>query len=496
MDCKRCGSPLPPDLATCPWCGAQVTDMSPLPPSEDTYEAQFERRLYHFPPVTVALVLVNCLIWLMMAYSTDTEDSSSLVLWGARHSGLVRQGEIWRLVTAGFLHIGWVHLVVNMLTLAQLGLICENVYGRLRYLLIYFLSNLGGFLLGTLLTDSTSAGASASLFGLMGATLTFGFLHRKKIPPFFRPVFTWAMLPWVGIALGYGAWSSTIDNLAHLGGLFTGCLITLPLLTPILSQGETPTPVPLRLGVSLILLVNFVSMGVAGLGIHREWDLVRQQDVLINQVIDPQDVESFGPEADRQMVEWWTLRIAVHPQWGQYLVDRARGWIRLGEEARAERDLRHALDLGHDPLATRNELAWLLLRKGDPDPPTLREGLKLARHVVATSKNSSYLNTLGWAYYLDGQWAEAKEMLEEALEKNDAPDRGFDHFMLAMVAVDQGELAEARTQLKAGQMALAELKEEISEAKTGWDSWLGHHSMVEMTSFEDMALQKIATTSP
>ena len=498
MDCKRCGSPLPPSTDTCPWCGAQGVGVSELPPAtdDDAREMDFERRLYRFPPVTTTLVVVNCLIWLAMAFATDTEDNTSLVLWGARHSGLVRQGEWWRLATAGFLHIGWLHLVVNMLSLAQLGLVCENVYGRFRFLILYFVSNLGGFALGTLLTDSTSAGASASLFGLVGATLTFGFAHRKDIPSFFRPVFTWAILPWVGITLVYGAWSSSVDNLAHLGGLLAGGLLAFPMATPILSRGPVSTPLPLRMVSLLLVGVAGVCLGVAGQGIHQEWDLVRQQDTLMKQEVSPSEVDTFGPGADRQMVDLWTLRIAAHPRWGDYLVERARVWMRMGEDARAERDLRHTLELGHSPLDTRNELAWFLLHQGNPTPAALREGLKLSRHVVASNKNASYLNTLGWALYLDGQLEDSRERLEQALAKNDDPARAFDHYMLVLVYVDEGELEEAHTHMKAGQAAQAELKAEIAESKTGWDRWVGEHNLEEMIFFEELAQAKIASTSP
>ena len=82
----------------------------------------------------------------------------------------IADGEYWRLVTAGFLHAGFFHLLFNMLSLYILGGLLEPAVGRLRFGLIYFVSLLAGSF-GALLLEPTSptVGASGAIFGLMGA---------------------------------------------------------------------------------------------------------------------------------------------------------------------------------------------------------------------------------------------------------------------------------------------------------------------------------------
>ena len=84
--------------------------------------------------------------------------------------GQVRDGEWWRLLTAGFLHIGPIHLLFNMLALWVLGRDMEAVLGHGRFLAVYLISLLGGSAAVMLFYAPSSevAGASGAVFGLMG----------------------------------------------------------------------------------------------------------------------------------------------------------------------------------------------------------------------------------------------------------------------------------------------------------------------------------------
>ena len=96
---------------------------------------------------------------------------STLLQDGSVSRPEIADGEYWRLVTAGFLHAGFFHLLFNMLSLYILGGLLEPAVGRLRFGLIYFVSLLAGSF-GALLLEPTSptVGASGAIFGLMGAT--------------------------------------------------------------------------------------------------------------------------------------------------------------------------------------------------------------------------------------------------------------------------------------------------------------------------------------
>ncbi len=92
------------------------------------------------------------------------------------------QGEWWRVITAGFLHFGILHVAMNMLLLFQLGNLLEPVVGRGRFALLYFASLVGGSCGALLLSpNALTGGASGAVFGLMGAAAV-ALMHRGVNP--------------------------------------------------------------------------------------------------------------------------------------------------------------------------------------------------------------------------------------------------------------------------------------------------------------------------
>jgi len=128
----------------------------------------------------------------------------------------VADGEVYRVVTSGFLHAGPFHLLVNMYSLYILGSMLEPMVGRSRFLLIYFAGLLTGSF-GALLENPTALtrGASTAIFGLMGAALIV--LRRRGIDPM------QSGLPlWIGINLVLTFTLSGLSIGGHIGGLIGG----------------------------------------------------------------------------------------------------------------------------------------------------------------------------------------------------------------------------------------------------------------------------------
>jgi len=125
--------------------------------------------------------------------------------------------QVWRLLTAGFLHYGLIHLLLNMWALLILGREVERMVGRWRFVAIYLLSGIGGalgeYLFGN--PDGFSAGASGSVFGLFGAL--FFFFRRLNLDPR-------GIVIIVALNFGLGFFISNISWLGHLGGLIVGAL--------------------------------------------------------------------------------------------------------------------------------------------------------------------------------------------------------------------------------------------------------------------------------
>lgn len=128
----------------------------------------------HRAYATYSLIGVNVLLFAVAEIIGSSQNPTTLVQLGALVPAIVWQGEWWRLLTANFLHLGVLHLGMNMVGLYFLGGFVESTLGRLRLLTAYFGSGLGTMLLITLLAIYTRAtpqilvGASAAIMGLVG----------------------------------------------------------------------------------------------------------------------------------------------------------------------------------------------------------------------------------------------------------------------------------------------------------------------------------------
>lgn len=179
--------------------------------------------------ITYGLIIINILIYLLEAYfsgSIFNIDSYVLLYMGAKYNPLIDQGEIYRLISAGFLHGGIVHLFFNMAALNSIGKEMEIYFGRIKYLTIYMVSLLGGSFASYIFSEeSVSVGASGAIFGLLGATLVFAIKNRDKINKnYIRNIIEVIIF---NIIIGLSI--SNIDNYGHLGGLIFGAIISFVL---------------------------------------------------------------------------------------------------------------------------------------------------------------------------------------------------------------------------------------------------------------------------
>lgn len=197
------------------------------------YQTQMKiKRLLKQPLVTYALLGITTIVFLGMEVTGGSENGMVLIKWGAMvREYIVVLHEYWRFFTPMFLHIGWLHFAVNMVTLYFVGSQVESVYGHWRYLLIYLLSGVAGnvisFTFGS--AGSISAGASTSLFGLFGAFIILG-RHFKNNPAVSFMVQRYATF--IGINLIFNLFSSSVDIMGHIGGLIGGLLVASVLAVP------------------------------------------------------------------------------------------------------------------------------------------------------------------------------------------------------------------------------------------------------------------------
>ena len=179
-------------------------------------------------PVTYMLIGINVLISMFAFYSPAFFEAMLFQV------GPVRDGEIYRLLTAGFLHADLMHLLFNMFTLFFFGPVLESdrLMGRARFLIIYFAALLAGNLWALFAKFNepfyAAVGASGAISGVMIAVSLF-------VP--FMMIFFFGIIPVPAILfavlyIGYSAFAmgsanSTIGHEAHLGGAIAGLVLTL-----------------------------------------------------------------------------------------------------------------------------------------------------------------------------------------------------------------------------------------------------------------------------
>lgn len=134
----------------------------------------------------------------------------------------VAEGEVWRLVTSGFLHGGILHILFNMYLLYLLGSQLESRLGTPRFVALYLAALLAGSFGALVQTTITpTVGASGAVFGLMGAVLVE--YRRQGIDPLRSDIGTLLLLNLVisflpGFNISFGG---------HIGGLVGGIAAAL-----------------------------------------------------------------------------------------------------------------------------------------------------------------------------------------------------------------------------------------------------------------------------
>ena len=177
-------------------------------------------------PIITYIIIALCILMfgLMYILGNGSEDTMTLLLFGANLDVLVEAGEFYRLVTCMFLHIGIIHLACNMYSLYVIGKEVEMLFGKLKFLIIYLLSGVCGSILSLAFSENTvSAGASGAIFGLLGALLYFGYYYRTYLGATIKS----SVMPVIILNLVIGFLNPGIDNAAHIGGLVGGILLSM-----------------------------------------------------------------------------------------------------------------------------------------------------------------------------------------------------------------------------------------------------------------------------
>lgn len=199
------------------------------------------------PVLTDVLIAINVLAFIAEMASGGLEKQL------ARWPPAVADGQLYRLVTAAFLHYGATHLLLNMWALYVVGPPLEMWLGRLRFGALYALSGLGGSVLVYLLSplNTATAGASGAVFGLFGATFVVG----KRLALDVRWVVAVIVINLVFTFVIPAIGSQRISWQAHVGGLVTGGLVAAAYVYPPRERRNL-----IQAAVTIIVLAVFAAL--------------------------------------------------------------------------------------------------------------------------------------------------------------------------------------------------------------------------------------------
>lgn len=186
---------------------------------------------------TTSLILINIIVFIIMCMNGSTLETNTLLKYGAMQNILIFNGQYWRLFTAMFIHIGIMHLIMNMFFLYTVGDIFEFIYGSKNFLILYLLTGIFGNIFTYTFGDSAtvSAGASAVLYGLFG--LALGIRKVYKDNPILNK-FGSSFITIIVINIIYSLISPSVSILGHLGGLIGGYILshTIPVNNTIIKK--------------------------------------------------------------------------------------------------------------------------------------------------------------------------------------------------------------------------------------------------------------------
>lgn len=185
-----------------------------------------KKRYPNIPIITYAIIALNVIVFLLTAYlsrSIINSDARVLIFLGANNGKLVFGGEYYRLFAAMFLHGGIIHLLLNMYALYSLGPLIENIYGKIKFIVIYIVSGIASSLLSCVFSKGISVGASGAIFGLFGSALIFALKNKDRIGKDFLKNIASVIV--VNLIIGFSI--PNIDNFGHMGGLVGGIITTI-----------------------------------------------------------------------------------------------------------------------------------------------------------------------------------------------------------------------------------------------------------------------------
>lgn len=438
------------------------------------------------PPWMTALIagIQIQLWWLLITAGTDLQFlTQTLVL---SHAKVLEDGQIWRVLSMGVLHLSPLHITANLAMLIYVGWNLERALGRLNLLTIFVGSVVGGSLLSLAAKPGVvSLGSSGGVLGMVAAATVFGFVRHSLLTGRARLVFGWALLPYLALIYLSGWSNESTDNWAHTGGLVAGALLAV-LLDPPGLERRKGWSLFAPAGVGALIVVTLGALYATGPR------LLPVRDVMDR--VERQGARRPHRELVQEAPVSW-LRGSVQGRSGFVSqANRDRGWVARQRELSAYTDLDTLVEQAREslrgeapelvtfepaePLADRPEPGVRLIAHLDEDPPMHVElriylrGMQVLETLWSVEEDlTARLATVHERCQAGLEWNEPLALLEAQAEVDRRP----------RSRTARRELAEALTFIGQPERAHALLRQLVEEQPAfpdGWSALIAHAGRV------------------
>ncbi|EPR13259.1 rhomboid family protein [Ruminiclostridium papyrosolvens] len=325
------------------------------------FEIQFKAQTPWLTYIIIALNIVMYGLLQLVSMRTEIAYEQQLEPFGAKVNNLIMEGQYWRFFAPMFLHADIVHLAVNCYSIYIIGSQVEKIFGRGRFLAIYFVSGFIGSAASFAFSLNSSVGASGAIFGLVGAMLYFS-LRR---PALLKSSYGANLITMLVINLAYGFMNKRIDNHAHIGGFVGGFLTTGAVYSYQEKNGKT-----LLKKAASLLLVAAIAVGMLFYGFNNDINALSPKLAALEQF----DIENNWPESEKEAEE--------------------------------------ILELNPSDKNIKIRVLWSLIR-AEVSQGKLDEGIQNSKALVELSPAEGHY-LLGVIYYNTKEFDKAKQELEEA----------------------------------------------------------------------------------
>lgn len=361
------------------------------------------------PQTIKALLVINTLWFATMAglsgiRSLFIPTSQILLSFGASSgAATIVDGQFWRILTSPFLHIGFLHLMMNCYVLWDVGPLVERLYGWRKFLVVYIISALGASLISLLCNPlMVSAGASGAIFGILGALLAYLFVHRRALPADFVHIHSKIVCLFIACGFICGMMAQGVDNAAHLGGLVIGAIAGFALMPRV--PGDTGFR---KCDLFMVVLCGGVLLSLLKLDCH----LIGSDKLIIGDAVYRQAVDLLQQDKSAQALPLLTQAVSDMPDVASVRRDRARAYSKLGRQEDALQDCSVAISL--DPKGS----AGYIIRSGiyhvlGRDQDAVND---LTTAIKLDSKVAMAYNNRAWCYLALGDYKSAHKDIDKAI---------------------------------------------------------------------------------